>query len=327
MDAATLLDHFTHDLANIPDEAKYMLTELKKKDLEYDKILTKIQNSDSQLYKYIKQHGSLIRHPKEDALNNEITKLYEQARIIQNDKILLANTALLNITKHASKFERDIRRGIETGTIENWDVVDEDIEMTDYLPINGTNIIKLNSPSPFDATSTPPPPFPNKKINGSKDINSLTQKLSNSSIENKNQKPPKKSREKTPILNISSSSSSSVNNSTALTKETSIIKKPEVAAGTVIKGLNRRMLGANNVNGVKNENGGTGNGDDDELYCFCQQVSYGAMVACDNPNCKYEWFHYDCVGLKEPPVGVWYCPECRKDVKKDTKKEKKRNIK
>lgn len=329
MDAATLLEHFTHDLANIPDEAKYMLTELKKKDLEYDKVLTKIQNSDSQLYKYIKQHGSLVRHPKEEALNNEITKLYEQAQIIQNDKILLANTALLNITKYASKFERDIRRGIETGTIENWDVVDDDIEMTDYLPVNGTNKIKLNSPSPFDSTITPPPPlFSNKNHNGSNDINSLTKKLSNSSMDNKNQKPAKKSREKTPILSISSSSSPSLNNSTALTKETnSLIKKPQVAAGTVIKGLNRRMLGANNVNGGKNENVGAGNGDDDELYCFCQQVSYGAMVACDNPNCKYEWFHYDCVGLKEPPVGVWYCPDCVKDVKKDTKKEKKKNIK
>ncbi|KAK9388062.1 inhibitor of growth proteins N-terminal histone-binding-domain-containing protein [Lipomyces mesembrius] len=46
---------------------------------------------------------------------------------------------------------------------------------------------------------------------------------------------------------------------------------------------------------------------DSALYCFCQQVSYGDMVACDNPDCQYEWFHYGCVGLKAPPSGVWYC--------------------
>ncbi|KAK9361445.1 inhibitor of growth proteins N-terminal histone-binding-domain-containing protein [Lipomyces starkeyi] len=46
---------------------------------------------------------------------------------------------------------------------------------------------------------------------------------------------------------------------------------------------------------------------DSALYCFCQQVSYGDMVACDNPDCQYEWFHYACVGLKAPPSGVWYC--------------------
>ncbi|GFZ10696.1 RING/FYVE/PHD zinc finger superfamily protein [Actinidia rufa] len=45
-------------------------------------------------------------------------------------------------------------------------------------------------------------------------------------------------------------------------------------------------------------------------YCFCNQVSYGEMVACDNPDCKIEWFHYGCVGLKEQPKGKWYCSEC-----------------
>ncbi|BAT96195.1 hypothetical protein VIGAN_08309200 [Vigna angularis var. angularis] len=45
-------------------------------------------------------------------------------------------------------------------------------------------------------------------------------------------------------------------------------------------------------------------------YCICNQVSYGAMVACDNPNCKIEWFHFGCVGLKEQPKGKWYCSNC-----------------
>ncbi|KAL3812391.1 hypothetical protein ACJIZ3_013659 [Penstemon smallii] len=45
-------------------------------------------------------------------------------------------------------------------------------------------------------------------------------------------------------------------------------------------------------------------------YCFCSQVSYGEMVACDNPDCKIEWFHYGCVGLKEQPKGKWYCSDC-----------------
>ncbi|KAK9460239.1 inhibitor of growth proteins N-terminal histone-binding-domain-containing protein [Lipomyces oligophaga] len=54
---------------------------------------------------------------------------------------------------------------------------------------------------------------------------------------------------------------------------------------------------------------------DSALYCFCQQVSYGDMVACDNPDCRYEWFHYGCVGLKAPPSGVWYCSQqCQEKV-------------
>ncbi|XP_075113134.1 PHD finger protein ING1 isoform X2 [Nicotiana tabacum] len=51
-------------------------------------------------------------------------------------------------------------------------------------------------------------------------------------------------------------------------------------------------------------------------YCFCNQVSYGEMVACDNPNCKIEWFHYGCVGLKEQPKGKWFCADCAGTQKK-----------
>ncbi|EDO19540.1 hypothetical protein Kpol_1018p72 [Vanderwaltozyma polyspora DSM 70294] len=44
-------------------------------------------------------------------------------------------------------------------------------------------------------------------------------------------------------------------------------------------------------------------------YCICKDVSYGQMVACDNPNCPTEWFHYSCVGIVRTPVGKWYCSE------------------
>ncbi|AMD19780.1 HCL371Cp [Eremothecium sinecaudum] len=64
--------------------------------------------------------------------------------------------------------------------------------------------------------------------------------------------------------------------------------------------------------------------DDKQLYCFCQSVSYGEMVACDGANCKYEWFHYGCVNLQEPPKGQWYCPECRQEMANQKLKKKKR---
>jgi hypothetical protein len=34
------------------------------------------------------------------------------------------------------------------------------------------------------------------------------------------------------------------------------------------------------------------------------------MIACDNPNCRREWFHYPCVGIVTPPKGKWFCAEC-----------------
>jgi hypothetical protein len=57
------------------------------------------------------------------------------------------------------------------------------------------------------------------------------------------------------------------------------------------------------------------------LYCFCQQVSYGEMVACDGEHCPYEWFHMECVGLDEPPKGAWFCDQCSAELRNNNKRK------
>jgi hypothetical protein len=47
-------------------------------------------------------------------------------------------------------------------------------------------------------------------------------------------------------------------------------------------------------------------GDDEDeegepRYCYCNEISFGEMVACDNDACPREWFHLSCVGLTKPP--------------------------
>lgn len=66
---------------------------------------------------------------------------------------------------------------------------------------------------------------------------------------------------------------------------------------------------------------GVENSEDQTLYCFCRQVSFGEMIACDNSKCKYEWFHYKCVGLTAEPTGKWYCPDCTKKLEKKKRKK------
>ncbi|KAK7574270.1 hypothetical protein V9T40_011461 [Parthenolecanium corni] len=51
-------------------------------------------------------------------------------------------------------------------------------------------------------------------------------------------------------------------------------------------------------------------------YCLCNQVSYGEMIGCDNPDCPIEWFHFACVKLTTKPKGKWFCPKCISDRKK-----------
>ncbi|KAF3123145.1 hypothetical protein TWF569_000803 [Orbilia oligospora] len=75
-----------------------------------------------------------------------------------------------------------------------------------------------------------------------------------------------------------------------------------------------------------------GEGDDDEgdvdademRYCYCNQISYGKMVACDGPGCQREWFHLPCVGLSHMPSSKdkWYCRECRTAIQNTPKASK-----
>ncbi|KAG1773985.1 hypothetical protein EV702DRAFT_1200714 [Suillus placidus] len=73
---------------------------------------------------------------------------------------------------------------------------------------------------------------------------------------------------------------------------------------------------------------GEGDGEgDDKTYCFCEGISYGEMIACDDVNCEREWFHLACIGLTVPPDGTWFCEACRqkKNAKRGSRANKKRS--
>lgn len=81
-------------------------------------------------------------------------------------------------------------------------------------------------------------------------------------------------------------------------------------------------------------------GDDEDeegepRYCYCNEISFGEMVACDNDACPREWFHLSCVGLTKPPgkngefysqlfflayanvcLVKWYCNECKENMRR-----------
>lgn len=49
------------------------------------------------------------------------------------------------------------------------------------------------------------------------------------------------------------------------------------------------------------------------LWCHCRRPEdFDDMVGCDNSECKVEWFHLGCVGLKEAPGKdeTWFCDQC-----------------
>lgn len=90
------------------------------------------------------------------------------------------------------------------------------------------------------------------------------------------------------------------------------------------KRIHKHSRGGDDDDMADSDSNASGSGEEDpdeegKKYCLCQHVSYGDMVACDNPNCPHEWFHWNCVGLKSEPEGRWFCPACREQRKKSGK--------
>ncbi len=119
----------------------------------------------------------------------------------------------------------------------------------------------------------------------------------------------------------------SARNSPASTADSDLSEAESMSAGEEEEGADNRSAGTPAADG-KDADGDEAVGDaededeeggDEKTYCLCHNVSYGDMVACDNDNCPYEWFHWSCVGLKSEPNGTWYCPVCTEKFQKKSK--------
>lgn len=75
---------------------------------------------------------------------------------------------------------------------------------------------------------------------------------------------------------------------------------------------------------AQDEYEGEAEGEDLTPYCFCHRPSFGEMIGCDAPDCKIEWFHLNCIGLKESPEGSWYCSNCEPRMRAQQARGRKR---
>eukprot|EP00644_Phytophthora_capsici_P013209 jgi/Phyca11/5426/fgenesh1_pm.PHYCAscaffold_5_\ len=101
-------------------------------------------------------------------------------------------------------------------------------------------------------------------------------------------------KEKTAVLAVSKGSSTGGSSTRKKSVAEVTVSVPAAAAGPVILASEDLPIDPN-----------------EPIYCSCRRVSFGQMVGCDNDDCKYEWFHFGCVGLTDQPAGKWYCQDCK----------------
>lgn len=286
MDAGSVLDQYTSSLSNLPLELTFLLVELQEKDLLFYDHRKKLQQYDAQIHKFIKQQGSLAANPKEQQLYPKINTHFEECQKIQAEKCVLANSAALLVRKYLTDLEADLGQLEADGLLQYGDGDTRyDSEFGEGTPESFMLRDSRVSRKRKHGTTRG-----NTPREGSSHKRQRIEESEEEDLDDEDQDELEDEPEEVHI------------------------KAEESLSNIKISKLPTPHYHSSNGPGANGTP--TKDGEDSTPYCFCQQVSFGDMVACDNSKCRYEWFHYKCVGLTKVPEGKWYCSDCTKRMKK-----------
>lgn len=417
-DAATVLEQFCHDVANLPAEIAHLLEEIKAKDELIAQCRDNINSRDNTLQRHIKAAGSHVKHPKEDAFVKLIHENFDRMEGLQKEKITLSQKAMIVLERQIKRFDVKLR------DLQATDQFPRDASLPSLLQASAANIApplssgmstplqsvsvntaqgtganianaavaRLSGTSRAASGTTTPNPILNqahltapsarpardtsadaakrRRLNSNVSGTAPTQ---SSNLRQSSLGPTTTPQVTTPAQTSRAGSAQPAKPAAAKkvpgtkkgalpsTASTSAAGRKRVRTSMLPgkKGDRRRQLardrggrgspsasptpsdshastspspsaqpsqeGASDKkkqSSVKHKSEPVSDGedaaaaengeeDDTEVYCTCQRTSFGDMIGCDNLDCKYQWFHWTCVGLKETPAGEWLCPSCR----------------
>ena len=108
-DAATVLENFIHDVANLPAEIQHLLEEVQAKDEAIEVHRRNIHVRDKELQAFVKKNGGAAKHQKEDQYLEEVKENYNRAQALQDDKCTLANKAAVLLDRHVKRLDLKIK--------------------------------------------------------------------------------------------------------------------------------------------------------------------------------------------------------------------------
>ncbi|KAI5203273.1 hypothetical protein AUEXF2481DRAFT_28393 [Aureobasidium subglaciale EXF-2481] len=401
-DAATVLDQFCHDVANLPAEIAHLLEEIQAKDQHIQDLRDVINSRDKSIQNFVRAQGGHVKNPKEEGLTKVIMANFDSIEILQAEKLGLSEKAMRLLDRNVRRFDVKLRDLVnseqmppdptlpslllpEAGSVATSNTPSaamainsaqsggapnvanaaiarlHAVNQRTSSPLNAQNALlnqaHLNSPSarsqregsadaskrrrlnpsmsgtvptmssslrqsslgPTSGTPKAGTPVPNSSRAGSAQPNKKAphnKKIAphQASAPGSNRKrirsghvTSKKDRKR----HLTSPTPSSSRGSVSPTPST----LPVGIDGTVeprsrLRGT-RAASAASEEEGEDAEPDAEGEEDDTQVYCVCQRVSFGDMVACDNDDCPHQWFHWGCVDLKAEPKGEWLCPHCR----------------
>ncbi|EMD40515.1 hypothetical protein CERSUDRAFT_80181 [Gelatoporia subvermispora B] len=290
-EAATVAAEYVQSLDNLPNEAQFLLAEIKHKENRSQELQQEIQKEGA---KYIRHSlRSATSAPgqtlsaKDTAIPQTIAASYAEIERLSVEKEQLADRLVAIIQRAKARLEHDLSRVL----VLQGDA-DRSIEGGYYLtpgmrnPVQQINESLRNAISIPEAPATPTPGSapPTKKRR-------VTATASAGSIKLPSPAP------------VPTSAYSGAGQRSRLNQ----VHPRQSPRSRRVTASDEDAEGEEDLDEGMEEGG---DAEDKELYCFCQKLSYGEMIACDSSDCRYQWFHLPCVNLKPPLPDSWFCSEC-----------------
>ncbi|KAF8558722.1 hypothetical protein OG21DRAFT_1474585 [Imleria badia] len=316
-EAATIASEFIATLENIPSEVQYLLQELRSKETQSQELQQEIAKDSHKFIRHALR--SEFETACKDSLSppppptEKILQAQKMLSIIADEKIALAERIVELLSRKRSRLDYDLGRVLVLQG-----EPDPAAVVAGAVPLMSAGTGGTPAGSGYVLGGRNPAAHINE---------SLRNAFSGAAV------PPPTTASTTTAGTRTSGTEENAHKKRKLTATQGSIKLPSPAPSSYVPASGRgrrKKRGVSSevddmdfdfgeeIQAVEEGEGDEGegdegdDGDDKELYCFCQKLSYGEMIACDNPDCPYQWFHLPCVNLKQPLPERWFCADCTK---------------
>ncbi|KAL8644794.1 MAG: hypothetical protein Q9226_007589, partial [Calogaya cf. arnoldii] len=163
-DAASVLEEFVQNVANLPAEIAHLLEEIQAKDHVVQECRSNAASRDASIQKFIRLNGAGQANPKDKPYTAAVLADYDKAQTYQEEKIALADRAALLLDRQVKKLDLKIR------DLQNEGAIAIDPQLPSLLNNNNT----LNARLPPLTTSTPNTSTPLHPLSGNASLPATT---------------------------------------------------------------------------------------------------------------------------------------------------------
>ncbi|KAI0053888.1 hypothetical protein FA95DRAFT_1673797 [Auriscalpium vulgare] len=286
-EAAAIAAEYIASLDNLPAEVAHLLAEIKHKETKSQEVLQEIQKESAKYIRHSLRNGTAPMSSKDEQIPQKVNEGYAEVDRLAEQKIRLSQRLVDLISRARARLDYDLSKVL---------VLQGDLDpsqqgsfvSTTRNPVQQINESLRSAMALSDALpvpSAPTTPTPSAPLQKRRRVAAVQ---SNASIKLPSPAPVSAPPQRTRVTTQSHRPSPA----------------PRRGGRVVSIGPDEDAEGEDDLEEMGGDDDDT---EDKSLYCFCQKLSYGEMIACDNADCAYQWVS-QLAALVRQPGAASFCP-------------------